>query len=87
MQGVAVDQTPSAGAALTQVVGMMQAHPAPWGAVALQPAHMQVQVTDAALRFVLVIFVEPFWQGGAAGALYTWTGSWDVVDGMLLLAI
>lgn len=37
---------------------MMQAHPPAWGAVTLQPADMEVQVADAALCFVFVVFVK-----------------------------
>lgn len=83
LQGVAVDQAPPAGVTLTQVVCMVQANPSPRAATTLQPADMEVQVADAALRLLLVILVEAFSQSGTTGMLHACNG----LEGSLSLLI
>ncbi len=69
LQGVSVDQAPSGGVTLTQLVCMLQAHTPARTAVAFQPTGVKIQVADGTLCFILVIFVEALCGVSASGAL------------------
>lgn len=71
LQGVAVHQAPLAGAAITQVVCMLQAHLSARAAVTLQPTDVEVQVADAALSLILLVSIKALWECSAAGTLHS----------------